>query len=119
MLQAFIAHNWTTGGKEWEQRDGQSLEIQVPAGGVAYAPGLCVSFQNGPLGRDAERKEANGCFVETVIAVARQRLEFYQASRFRCPENQVAIDHLNIALGALESRTAGREQRGVEGTHRV
>jgi hypothetical protein len=113
MKQEIVQHHWT------EKRWINGIETDCPAGGVIYATGLCVSFQNGPLGRGENRKEPNGCFVETVISAAIGRLEFYQSSQFRCPENQLALDHLHRALGALEARTATREAKGVEGTHSV
>jgi len=88
-----------------------------PDGGETSATGLSIQWQKGPLGRGAERKEPNGCFVETVIAAAKGRLEFYQSTEFHCGDNQNAIDHLNSALQALQHRTAEREARAVEGTH--
>jgi len=88
-----------------------------PAGGSVHAVGLDIHWQDGPLGRGAERTAPNGTFVETVIAAALQRLEYYQASRFRCDENQIAIERLRTALQALERRTARRENAGIEGTH--
>lgn len=86
-----------------------------PAGGFARGTGIDISWQDGPLGRGDDRKEPNGAFVEDVIRVAKQRLEFYQGSRFATGENQEAIDHLGIALLALETRTRKRVARGVEG----
>ena len=112
MKQDIVQHHWT------EKRWIDGYEKDCPAGGVIYGSGLCISFQNGPLGTGSARKEPNGCFVETVIAAAIGRLEFYQSSQFRCAENQTALDHLHRALGALEARTASRESRGVEGTHK-
>lgn len=94
-----------------------SDESGAPEGGVTQSTGLLVSWQRGPLGRGEERKEPNGAFVETVIAAAIDRLEFYQRSRFNCEENAKALDHLNEALAVLSSRTREREARGVEGTH--
>ena len=88
-----------------------------PAGGYVLGVGLEISWQDGPLGRDAERQEPNGCFVETVIAAAIQRLEYYNSSKFRCRENSLAITHLEEALHWLQARTAAREARAVEGTH--
>lgn len=88
-----------------------------PAGGVAFGPGFAISWQNGPLGRDAERKLPNGAFVESVIAAARQRIEHYQETQFACPENAQALTHLSEALALLNSRTVRREAAGVEGTH--
>lgn len=88
-----------------------------PAGGTTFGPGLCIGWQNGPLGRGDDRLEPNGCFVETVIMAAMNRLECYQASRFNCAENADALRYLTLALAALESRTARREAQNVEGTH--
>lgn len=91
-----------------------------PAGGIVTGVGLEIRWQNGPLGRGVVRKEPNGAFVETVLAAAKQRLEFYQAvsdGKFKCPENNVAIGFLNGALEALSLRTKDRVAREVEGTH--
>ena len=53
-----------------------------PAGGRVEGTGLYISWQNGPLGRGEARKEPNGAFVETVIAAAIQRLEYYQRCQY-------------------------------------
>lgn len=93
-----------------------------PTGGKVSGIGLEISWQNGPLGRGADRAEPNGAFVETVISAAKQRIEFYQeasAGKFACEENASAILLLVAALEALEARTAAREERQVEGTHTV
>jgi hypothetical protein len=90
-----------------------------PAGGYARAEGMQIDWQNGPLAVDGKRKEPNGAFVETVIAAAIGRLEYYQGSKFSCRENALAITKLQEALHWLGHRTAGREARGVEGTHKV
>lgn len=88
-----------------------------PTGGFVNGMGLTIRWQNGPLGRGADRVEPNGAFVETVIAAAKQRIEHYQESKFNCVENAQAIEHLNQALAVLNSRTNRREQQFVEGTH--
>jgi hypothetical protein len=88
-----------------------------PAGGSTFGPGFAIAWQNGPLGRDAERIEPNGAFVETVIKAAVGRLNYYQSSRFNCSENACAIEHLEAALLALNSRTSRRESQKIEGTH--
>ena len=90
-----------------------------PRGGYVSGTGISISWQSGPLGRGADRKEPNGAFVETVISAALQRLEHYQSTRFFCTENQSAIEHLTLALSYLERRSNEREGRGVEGTHQV
>ena len=88
-----------------------------PAGGVSTGRGFAVSWQNGPLGRDNDRKEPNGAFVEDVIQAVIGRIEFYQASGFSCAENADALHGLRVAAERLDDRTKGREERSVEGTH--
>ncbi len=90
-----------------------------PSGGLVTGVGIAITWQNGPLGRGEKRIEPNGAFVETVIAVAKTRLEFYQESKFNCAENHMAIVFLRQALEVLESHTKNRENREVEGTHTV
>ena len=96
-------------------------EAGNPAGGVTLGVGIRIDWQNGPLGRPEEgnRKEQNGAFVEGVIAAALDRLEYYQASKFRCRENALAITKLEEALHWCQHRTAKREAQKVEGTHAV
>ena len=88
-----------------------------PTGGSAKGVGLDIQWQDGPLGRGEDRQEPNGAFVETVIAVAEQRIQFYQDNGFACDENARAIEHLQFALKCLNARTARREREGTEGTH--
>jgi len=88
-----------------------------PAGGVTTGTGINIQWQNGPLGRGAERVAPNGAFVEGVINAALGRLQHYQATKFSCRENALAITKLEEALHWLNHRTANREARDVEGTH--
>lgn len=91
-----------------------------PTGGTAAATGIDIAWQNGPLGRGADRMEPNGAFVETVIAIAADRIRFFNEAsggKFACRENSLAITKLEEALHWLDHRTKAREQRGVEGTH--
>ena len=91
-----------------------------PAGGHTTGTGIMIEWQNGPLGRGADRKEPNGAFVEGVIAAAIDRIEYYQTAsegRFKCRENALAITKLEEALLWLQKRTMDREARAVEGTH--
>lgn len=92
-----------------------------PTGGNAVGTGLSIFWQDGPLGRpeDGTRLVPNGAFVETVIAAAKQRIEFYQQSKFACRENAIAITKLDEALMWLNKRTQDRETRKVEGTHKI
>ena len=88
-----------------------------PTGGATSGVGMRIDWQDGPLGRGADRKEPNGAFVEGVVAAAIGRMQFYQASKFACRENAVALTHLETALLWLQKRTADRDAREVEGTH--
>ena len=103
-----------------------------PAGGEATGTGIRIAWQNGPLGRHSPscvegkpctvesgctRIDPNGAFVETVIDIARQRIQFYQDTKFSCSENAIAITKLEEALLWLNKRTTDREARKVEGTH--
>lgn len=95
-------------------------EQQNPTGGHVIGTGISIVWQNGPLGRDGDRKEPNGAFVEGVIEAAYQRLQFYQTAsngRFACAENARAMEHLEAALNELQARTVRREAAGIEGTH--
>ena len=91
-----------------------------PGGGSVEGVGLKIEWQNGPLGRDANRQKPNGAFVETVISAVVQRIEYYQTAKdgkFKCRENAIAITKLEEALLWLNKRTQDRESRQVEGTH--
>jgi hypothetical protein len=88
-----------------------------PAGGTTTGVGIEIRWQDGPLGRGLDRKQPNGAFVETLIAVAIDRIKFYEDTGFGCEENRQAIIGLENALTALNLRTARREHQGVEGTH--
>ncbi len=93
-------------------------EFGRPAGGEAAGVGLSVRWQNGPLvAPDGRRLEPNGCFVETLLQVAAERLEHYQGGLFACAENAEALAHVEAALAALDRRTARRVAAGIEGTH--
>ena len=88
-----------------------------PTGGTTIGTGIEIHWQDGPLGRGPDRKPPNGAFVEGVIAAAVDRIEYYQASKFKCRENAIAITKLQEALQWLQWRTMSREARQVEGTH--
>lgn len=103
MRQDFTAINHTLAGN--------------PDGGTVHGLGLTINWQRGPLEvSHGEAPRANGCFVETVIEAARQRLEYYQGTRFQCLENSLALCRLDDALQQLQGRTRRRQGQGVEGT---
>lgn len=90
-----------------------------PTGGHVVGTGMKIDWQEGPLGRGENRIEPNGAFVETVIVAAKQRLVFYQDSKFNCIANAMAITKLDEALMWCNRRTQDRDERDVEGTHEV
>lgn len=108
MLAGFKSEHWND-------------ENDNPAGGVAFGNGFTVSWQNGPLGQigSPDRKEPNGAFVEDIIQVVIDRLNFYQDSKFSSEYNKRAIEHLKDAARSLDKRTKDREAAGTEGTHKV
>ena len=74
-----------------------------------------VQFQKGPI----KEFGVNGVMNEDLIAMVIVRLQDFQESEFKCRENAVAITKLEEALMWLRKRTQDREDRGVEGTHKV
>jgi len=72
-------------------------------------------FQEGPI----KEVGVNGVCNEDLIAMVITRLEHFQKSEFSSRDNAVAITKLEEALLWLRKRTIGRENRGVEGTHKV
>jgi hypothetical protein len=90
-------------------------ENGIPAGGYVKGIGLDIQWQNGPLGRGADRKPQNGAFIEDVMQAVRQRVQHYQIVK-RCDENDMIIAHLTAALKECENRTKRREEQQVEGT---
>lgn len=74
-----------------------------------------VDFQCGPI----KECGVNGCCNEDLINMVIERLEGFQNSEFKCRENAIAITKLEEALLWLRKRTMDREDRGVEGTHKV
>lgn len=71
-----------------------------------------VKFQRGPI----KEHGVNGCHHEDLLAIVIHRLQSFQAGKFSCRENAIAITKLEEAMHWLNHRTASREKRGVEGT---
>ena len=74
-----------------------------------------IDFQEGPI------KECgiNGVSNEDLLLMILTRLESFQASPYKCNENQEAIIAINEAVDSLRKRTNNRINRGVEGTNEV
>lgn len=93
-------------------------EAGNPTGGVSVATGVTVAWQDGPLGRGDDRREPNGAFVETLLAITAERIAFYQQAaggKFACAENAKALVHIGLALDTLNTRTKRRDAAGIEG----
>lgn len=89
-----------------------------PDGGQAHGCGFAIAWQRGAMvDSDGNRIHQSGAFVEDIISAAKDRLEYFQATRFACDYNAEAIGYLDLALEALAERTSRRKDRGVEGTH--
>lgn len=97
----------------------QTLQDGKPFGGQASGTGFNINWQEGPLVVEGERQSPNGAFVETILEVAKERLEFFQQSPFKCEENEEAIEAIADALFILNRRTSRRTDEGKEGTWEV
>lgn len=117
--------------KQQNYKIGQSNEVSArnytdendnPAGGYAHGPGMCIAWQDGPRERHpatGDLRPANGAFVEDALVAARQRLVFFQHSKFACEKNAEAMRHIDAAITALWDRALERESRGVLGSNAV
>lgn len=90
-----------------------------PTGGSVRGTGLSIDWQNGPLGRGADKISPTGAFIEDVILTVIERLRFFQASKFSCRENAIALTKLEEALHWLQARHDEREAREVQGLHKA
>lgn len=73
-----------------------------------------VNFQKGLI----EENGLNGIFIEDLIMICIDRLEFFQSSNFSCRENACCITKLQEALMWLNKRTSNRKKRGIQDTYR-
>lgn len=79
-----------------------------------HSPVFDILFQNGPIGEAG----VNGITQEVLLAIVADRLRSFQAGRFACRENAVALTKIEEAQMWLNKRTMDRMRRGVEGTHK-
>ena len=73
-----------------------------------------ISFQNGAILESG----VNGLQGEDLIAICIDRLQHFQAGKFACRENAIALTKFQEGLMWLESRTNRRTVAGTEGTHK-
>lgn len=76
------------------------------------SPFARISFQHGP---PPKGHGPNGCTVESILAILIDRLQHFQAGKFRCRHNALALTKLEEAMHWLHARTQDRTSRGVEG----
>jgi len=97
------------------------LDLDTSGDGKSDFPVLLVKWQDGPRGQEGtdELLPPNGAFVEDVLWAALQRLEFFNAGKYRDRANSMAITHIEQALQALKDRQLERSFRKVEGKHEV
>lgn len=71
-----------------------------------------VTFQTGPSAANG----VNGVTIESLIAIAIDRLQGFQNGPLSDPRNASAIANFQAGLQYLKDRTADRVKRGVDGT---
>jgi len=86
-----------------------------PSGGKTEAIGIDINWQHGVVSEGGH----NGAFLEDVLEAARQRLLYFNESKFRCRENSLAITKIEEALQWLAWRTRNRETQGVEDSYKT
>lgn len=85
------------------------IEHQIP--GIPFVERLPI-----PDGSKKLKTVVNGTTVRSVIKACISELDSLQRA-MPCPQNVIAISHLEKALQALHEREADRRERGVEGYH--
>jgi hypothetical protein len=74
-----------------------------------------IDFQNGPIAEAG----VNGLTQEVLLAICADRLRSFQAGKFACRENALALTKIEEAQHWLHHRTKARMDRGLEGTHKL
>jgi hypothetical protein len=74
-----------------------------------------IHFQNGPV----KSHGTNGVTEGALLAIVIDRLRSFQAGKFACRENALALTKLEEAQHWLAHRTRARVARGVEGENKV
>ena len=54
-----------------------------------------------------------------MLGACQEQLQYFQNSKFECPENDRALDHLAKVIEALEARRDKRKTEGTLGTTNV
>lgn len=75
---------------------------------------VAVDFQHKTVSEDG----VNGLTNEALLSILIHRTKTLD-DKFPCNENKQAIEYMENALNAFESRTRDRVKRGVEGKHEL
>lgn len=92
--------------QNWTNEDG------THAGGVSTGIGYTISWQRGSL-NEAGR---NGAFLIEVLKSCQSQLSYFQNSKYKCEENEKALQHLQQSIQYLEARKNRRLDQGTLGT---
>jgi hypothetical protein len=82
-------------------------------GGQSCGIGYTIAWQRGALDKEGR----NGAFLIEVLEAVRSQIQYYQDSKFVCEENATALQHIDLALAALNSRRDRRKDQNILGTH--
>ena len=115
-----------SGGSDGHDFLGEGGEVEVenawegdnPTGGFAVGKGFAITWQDGPVNREAG-ETPTGAFIEDVLDVLILRLEFYQSSKYISDYNERALAHLRDARKEMADRRLERSARGVLGKNEV
>lgn len=86
-------------------------EVWVKTGPNSNVVLADIDFQNGPIPVNG----INGVTPEVLLAIVKDRLEYFQDGPFPCTENEDALFYVIHALETLKNRTKDRIKRVVEG----
>jgi hypothetical protein len=75
-----------------------------------------IQFQRGP--RDLPGS-LNGVLDVDLLEMVRDRMTAFQDSKLACPENMMALQHIEAALMYLNKRVEDRAERGSLGTMKI
>ena len=111
--QVTVLDNPTHGGASHHYLITKAKSGSTPAPVRATLNGdfALIHFQDGPI----RACGVNGCTNEDLLAIVIHRLTSFQAGPFKSMYNEAALDRVKVALALLQSRTADRVRRGVEG----
>ena len=74
-----------------------------------------VTFQQGPI----KEHGVNGVQHVDLLAIVRDRLDYFQAGPFKSPGNEVTAGFVSAAMASEDTRTRRRIIAGTEGTSKA